>query len=75
MDREGAQLESVTAAGFAEKLGLQRGDLIKTINGLKITAREDIPRALQATVDDVRLTIVRNGKSMELSLAWPVEQP
>ena len=71
VDRNGAKLASLESDGLAVKLGLRRGDVIKSINSVVITTLDDISRALHATIDELVIMVDRNGKSLQLKSAWP----
>ncbi|MCH5350462.1 MAG: hypothetical protein J1F39_00640 [Clostridiales bacterium] len=70
IDVGGLLVESVTGVstdyGTAYVEGLQRGDIIKSINGTKITNIDDIFNNI--TNDDVNITIVRGGEEREITV-------
>jgi serine protease Do len=69
-DQSGALVASVQADTPAANAGIQPGDVIRSVNGAKI----DTPRDLAVQVasvkpgDEANLDIVRDGKSLTLSL-------
>ena len=65
----GAFVQSVTKGGPAEKAGLRIGDIITTVNGVKIADATALTRAVAATHtgDTLKLDILREGKAMTLT--------
>jgi len=72
--KDGVLVTSVTDGSPAARAGLKAGDVITTVNGDRIGAREDLVRALrQATTEDVKIGIVRDKK--ESSVTAKIEAP
>ncbi|MEA2411463.1 MAG: hypothetical protein QOC77_2024 [Thermoleophilaceae bacterium] len=67
---DGALVESVTPGGPADKAGLQKGDLIKAIDGQAIKDPTDLSStiATRKPGDTVTLRIERNGLTQELDV-------
>jgi putative serine protease PepD len=66
----GAQVESVTPGGPADKAGLQKDDLIKAVDGQAIKDPTDLSSAIAVKKpgDTVTLRIERNGLTQELDV-------
>ena len=66
----GAQVESVTPGGPADKAGLQKDDVIKAIDGQAIKDPSDLSSAIEVKKpgDSVTLRIERNGLTQELDV-------
>ena len=65
---------TVTVAAFdetlgenAKKAGLMEGDRILQIDNTTVTCAADVQKALSACRDEVKLSILRNGKTKQLS--------
>lgn len=67
----GIIIESVTAGGPAEKAGLKETDVITAINGQPVKTGSDLvdPVSHAKIGETVRLTVVRDRKPMELTVA------
>jgi serine protease Do len=65
----GAFVQSVTKGGPAEKAGLRVGDVILSVNGVKVADATALTRAVAATHsgDNLKLDILRSGKPMTLT--------
>ena len=63
------QLVLAKATSEVEKFGLQNGDVLRTINGVKINNVEDLNRQLvsSAASQEIALSGERNGQSMNLT--------
>lgn len=63
------QLVLAKATSEVEKLGLQNGDVLRTINGIRINNVEDLNRQLlsSAASQEITLSGERNGQSMNLT--------
>ncbi len=63
------QLVLAKATSEVEKLGLQNGDVLRTINGVRINNVEDLNRQLvsSAASREITLSGERNGQSMNLT--------
>jgi putative serine protease PepD len=66
----GAQVESVTPGGPADKAGLQKDDVIKAVDGQAIKDPTDLSSAIEVKKpgDTVTLRIERNGLTQELDV-------
>lgn len=62
---KGALVAELVAGGPAEKSGLQPGDIVTSINGMKVDDASDLTRNVAAskTGDTLRLEVLREGKS------------
>ncbi len=58
----------------AEKAGLRSGDIVTTIDGVPVTADQDLSEAMlmHAPGDAVTLTILRSGRQMEIEVTLGV---
>lgn len=68
----GARVKSLTEGSCAEKSGLQAGDVIVAIDGMKITGITDLQAAKKRFVPDQEavITIYRNGQQMQLTIVF-----
>jgi putative serine protease PepD len=66
----GAQVESVTPGGPADKAGLQKGDVIKAVDGRAIKDPTELSSAIETKKpgDTVTLRIERNGLTQDLDV-------
>jgi serine protease Do len=66
---KGALVAEVIADSPAEKAGIKRGDIILTFDGHEVDAINDLPRLVAATPagKEVRLSVFRNGKTIEVT--------
>ena len=72
--KDGVLVTSVTDGSPASRAGLKAGDVITSINGDRVSNREDLLRRLRnATSEDVQVGIVRDKK--ESSVTAKIEQP
>ena len=67
-DSTGALVADVQAGSPAEKAGLERGDVIRAVNGTAIVQSSDLPPIIGAMVPGTRveLSILRAGKAMRV---------
>jgi putative serine protease PepD len=67
--RTGAEITSVGPGTPAEQAGIQRGDLITAVNGEPVDSALSLVGYIreQAVGNTVKLTIIRNGQTMEIS--------
>jgi serine protease Do len=75
----GVAITSVDRAGPAALSGLRGGDIVTAINGVAIETSRSLVRAVAATPpgNDVRLSVLRNGTAMEITVkvgSRPVER-
>jgi periplasmic serine protease, Do/DeqQ family len=68
-DAEGVLVSNVRAGSAADKAGVKRGDIITAINGEKIEDSNVLRNKVAQTAPgtDIKLTVVRNGSSQELT--------
>jgi serine protease Do len=68
--KKGALVASITRGGPAARGGLQTGDVITRIDGREIDSNADLTRqiALAAPGQDMRLTVLRDGKAQEVTV-------
>jgi len=66
---KGALVAEVIADSPAEKAGIKRGDIILIFDGHEVDAINDLPRLVAATPagKEVRLSVFRNGKTIEVT--------
>ena len=60
----GVLVTQIDGAGLARNIGLQRGDIIRAVNGQKIEAVRDLAAAVQAPQRAWQVTILRNGREV-----------
>ena len=70
-ENSGVLISDVTKDTPAAKAGLQRGDVIVSVDGRKVRTTGELRNAIAATSvnSTVKLQILRNGKPIELSVA------
>lgn len=78
-DQGGVTVRSVKAGGVAERAGLRHGDVIVAINAEKVPARnvaDWLQRFIQnsSASREHSLSVIRDGKRIELKLRWEEEQ-
>jgi hypothetical protein len=76
----GVQLDEMTVSevldeGVAQKGGMKEGDVILKIDGTKVADALDLRGALQAGGPKKVVTVLRNGKEVELKLDWEPAAP
>jgi len=66
---EGAYIQSVSSGSAADKAGIKEGDIVTSFNGKTITSASDLLIAIRekSPGDTVKIELVRNGKTMEVS--------
>jgi putative serine protease PepD len=67
---DGAQVESVTPGGPADKAGVQKDDVIKAVDGQPVKDPSDLSSAIEVKKpgDTVTLRIERNGLTQEIDV-------
>lgn len=75
--RSGAQLLTVTDGSPADKAGLKKGDVIIAWDGEPLEGSDSVmSRVRGASIgDETTLTIVRDGKTMDVKVAFTQESP
>ena len=75
--RSGAQIVKITPGSPAEKSGLQVGDVIIGWNGEPVENSSSLMSRVRSVAlgENVNLTIVRNGKSMDLKVTFDQVDP
>ncbi|TAJ70530.1 MAG: Do family serine endopeptidase [Phenylobacterium sp.] len=56
-------------AGLARNIGLQRGDIVREVNGLKITSVRDLAGVIASPARAWRVTVERNGRLLTQTFA------
>ncbi|MCY7312339.1 MAG: Do family serine endopeptidase [Pseudoxanthomonas sp.] len=69
-DTRGALINDVLPGSAAEKAGLERGDVIRAVNGTAIASSSDLPPRIGAIAPGSRVTvgILRDGKPRDVSV-------
>ena len=69
----GVYVTEVSSMSAAERAGIQRGDIITSFAGEKVTNADDLNtiKAKQTPGDSVEVTVDRNGSEMTLRLIVP----
>ena len=69
-DTTGAYVSDITPGGPAEKAGLDVGDIVKTVNGNPVKGPTELTRRIAdvAVGEKVQLSVLRNGKMLNLTL-------
>jgi S1-C subfamily serine protease len=75
--KDGVLVSGVTDGSAAARAGLKAGDVITSINGNRVTTREDLTRGLrETTTDAVTIGIVRDKKESSLKATIePLRRP
>jgi serine protease Do len=75
--KDGVLVSGVTDGSAAARAGLKAGDVITSINGNRVTTREDLTRGLrETTTDDVTIGIVRGKKESSVKATIePLRRP
>jgi serine protease Do len=68
-DKAGVLVSNVKAGSSADKAGVKRGDIITAINGEKLEDSNVLRNKVASTTPgtDIKLTVVRDGKEMEMT--------
>jgi uncharacterized iron-regulated protein len=74
-DGEGIAISEVAGGGRADKAGLQKGDVIKNVNGTPVRTLEDLHRSLFDKAPTKRFSIQRDGTEMEIMVDWEMKNP
>ncbi|RSX49433.1 S1C family serine protease [Bifidobacterium callimiconis] len=74
--RAGSAVQSVVSGGPADKAGVKQGDVIVGYNGKTVGSNASLLGFVRATAlnDTVKLTVVRDGKTIELSATMDQEE-
>ncbi|MET0432624.1 MAG: trypsin-like peptidase domain-containing protein [Cellulomonas sp.] len=74
--RAGAEVQSVTSGSPAADAGVQQGDVIVAIDGKAVGGAESLTGYVRAYAsgDEVTLTLVRDGKSLDVDVTLAVRQ-
>jgi Do/DeqQ family serine protease len=64
----GVMITELSRRSIAARLGFMPGDVIKEVNGRKITTVSSLKSALGGIEDEWAITVDRNGRSLKLSL-------
>ena len=75
--RSGAQIVKITSGSPAEKAGVQAGDVIIGWNGEPVENSSSLMSHVRSVAlgEDVDLTVVRNGKPMDLKVTFDQVDP
>ena len=75
--RSGAQIVKITSGSPAEKAGVQAGDVIIGWNGEPVENSSSLMSRVRSVAlgEDVDLTVVRNGKPMDLKVTFDQVDP
>ncbi len=76
----GVELDDLTVAdvdddSVGQKIGIKAGDLIVKIDGTKVADRSDVTDAIRDGGPKQVVTVLRNGKEIELKLDWEPADP
>ena len=67
-DTEGVVVTDLAEDGTAASVGFQKGDIILAVNNQKIAKTSDLDKATQATSRLWRITLVRGGQQINVTL-------
>ncbi len=67
-DLDGVYVESAVEGGAADQAGIRSGDVIKKVNGNEVNSSGELQQEVRRfhPGDDVTLTVIRNGREMEV---------
>ncbi len=74
-DSAGIAISEVTAGGRADNAGIQKGDVIKNVDGVPVRTLEDLHRSLSGQATSKRFGIRRNGREMDIPIDWEMKKP
>ena len=63
---DGVMVFKVSKDSVGERVGLERHDLIKSVNGTEVMNLDDLQTALENAGDKLTIEVVRKGKAMTL---------
>lgn len=68
-DNKGAEIQTITKDGGAEKAGLKKGDIITKIDDKKIESADDLTKAIRSHKpgDKVSVSYIRDGKDQKVT--------
>jgi carboxypeptidase Q len=72
---EEMKITEVVPDGVAEKAGVKIGDVLVKVNGKAVATREEYMEAMQTAGREFPIVVKRDGKEVELKLAFPAPQP
>jgi S1-C subfamily serine protease len=67
-DTEGVVVTALADGGMAADVGFQKGDVIVSVNNQKITRTADLERATQESSRFWRITLLRGGQQINVTL-------
>ena len=72
----GVEIAALTTNGPAEKAGLEKGEIVTTINGKKVTDQATLRTALSTfkSGDKVKVTVLKDKKSREVEVTLAANQ-
>ena len=70
-------IESVEPGSIADELGIERGDVLLSIDGQEIAARDDVSAIIDghATGDVISITVARDGQMLTVSATLGEQTP
>jgi len=71
-ENSGAKIDGLLEGYTAEKLGLQKGDIILEINGLKDPSAQEVSKAIRAANPELNIKLKRGDKIFNISTPWPI---
>lgn len=66
-EKSGLAVQRVEPDSLARRLGIEDGDVILEVNGVRIERVEDVRRGLQKAGEEVEVTVSRDGKEKTLT--------
>lgn len=64
---DGYYVKTVASEGLASKIGVSNGDIVESINGMKVVTQKDLLNIIYGnTSNDITLLIIRNNEKLEL---------
>jgi S1-C subfamily serine protease len=67
-DSEGVVVTDLADGGTAASVGFQKGDIITSVNSQKIARTSDLEKATRESVRVWRITLVRGGQQINVTL-------
>jgi S1-C subfamily serine protease len=65
---DGLTIASIEPDSLADRIGLQSGDVLRSINGESVSDAADVPDALRRDGDRLSVDVVRDGSVVTLSM-------
>ncbi|MBL8946617.1 MAG: PDZ domain-containing protein, partial [Myxococcales bacterium] len=64
----GLEIARIERDSVADRIGLEAGDVLRSINGVAVTDAADVPEAIRRDDERLSLDVVRDGSVITLSM-------